>query len=204
MLQDTAKTYNCKHIVRGPVEAITKRSQPLQIFVTCYSVLGRVSDSYTLLPTCWIFRKTGFHAGLWSFFKTSVLQIGEVIPLSKYLDIVKNGSCKKHHNMFSYSTQHVHNGKIYNIYQRKKFLTFLAKRSLYSKSKHLSTNSVEILELTHSSAHIVSWPNFPGWLGLVESSIRLRSIVNDLFDLVIIYRKEVRILLVKRQTFNSL
>lgn len=49
---------------------------------------------YTLLPTCWIFRNTGFQVGLRSFFMTSVLQTGIEIPLSTSLEITKNGSCK--------------------------------------------------------------------------------------------------------------
>lgn len=48
----------------------------------------------TLLPTCWMFNNTGFHAGLRSFFKTSVLQIGIGIPPSTIFDITRKGSCK--------------------------------------------------------------------------------------------------------------
>lgn len=61
--------------------------------------------------------------------------------------------------------------------------TLLENRSLYSKSEHLNTISIAVFELLNSSAWTVICPKFFEWVDLMDSSLRRRSNVKDLFDL---------------------
>lgn len=63
---------------------------------------------YTLLPTCWIFKNTGFQVGLRSFFMTSVLQMGIWVPPSTNLEINKKGSCMTNKNIADTKTHDSH------------------------------------------------------------------------------------------------
>lgn len=125
----------------------------------------------------------GFHIGLRSFFKTSVLQTGTACPLSTHLEITKKGSCKKQYEMNQCRRFMI---EYHESITNHKVHTLLEKSSLFSKSMHLNTNSVVVFEVTHSSAWTVSCPNFFG-LELVDSTFRTISICNVRSRLVTIY-----------------
>lgn len=79
-------------------------------FGVCGGVGGGGGGVCTLLPTCCIFKNTGFHVGFKSFFMTSVLQTGIELLLSTIFEITRKGSytknqkCNKHksHSFYRY------------------------------------------------------------------------------------------------------
>ena len=136
---------------------------------------------YTLLPTCWIFKNTGFQVGLRSFFMTSVLQMGIWVPPSTNLEINKKGSCMTNKNIADTKTHDSHLLAKKGKYPH----TLFEKRSLFSKSEHRNVISTVVFELTHSSACTNSFPQLWEWFDLAVSSL-YRSNVNDRPGFVII------------------
>lgn len=153
--------------------------QPLEGTISC-----------TLLPACWILKKTDFHLGLLSFFKTSVLQIGTATPLSVTFDMTRKGSCKKQQKPDSPChlciLQKGTDKKVLRVH------TLFENKSLDSSSEHLRTNSVVVFEVKLSSAKTVICPSFLGIAEPEDSGVSKRSKFNDLFDLVIIYNNMKR------------
>ena len=125
-------------------------------------------------------KKTGFHIGWLSFFRTSVLHTGMGSPASTIFDINKKGSCK-------YKTKPLFMLLVKSLTKEQEIRlahTLLENRSFCSKFEHFNIISVVVFELMHSSACTISCPQRRGLPGIVGSSLYTRSKVNDLLGLV--------------------